>query len=198
MNWLAHLYLSEPTPAARIGNLLPDFAPVASLTGLPPEFQRGIRLHHCIDAYTDCHAITRKSVNRFRPPLRRYGGILTDLFYDHFLARHWSDFSPQPLKDFTRDVYQSFDEVSAQIPPVARERFEQIRAADRLNSYGTIPGIADAVIRIGYRFKRPVDLRDSVYAFEDDYDLFAADFRAFFPDLQARVAEFLRNEPARR
>lgn len=160
--------------------------------GLPEPFQRGIRLHHCIDAFTDSHPITRRCVNRFIPPLRRYGGILADLFYDHFLSRYWADYSQQPLREFTRDVYQSFDEIREVLPEIIRERFSQIRSSDWLNYYGTIEGIGAAVERIGYRFKRPVDLRDAISALRDDYELFAADFREFFPDLQARVAEFQR------
>ena len=35
MNWLAHLYLSEPTPAFRIGNLLPDLAAAPVLSRCP-------------------------------------------------------------------------------------------------------------------------------------------------------------------
>ena len=162
---------------------------------MPEEFQRGIRLHHCIDAFTDSHPITRRSVNRFIPPMRRYGGILADLFYDHFLSRFWSDYSSQPLSEFTREVYASFEGVRAQLPSEVCKRFSQIRKSDWLNCYGTIEGIGRAVERIGFRFKRPVDLRDAISALRDDYELFAADFRAFFPDLQARVAEFLRSEP---
>jgi acyl carrier protein phosphodiesterase len=43
MNWLAHLFLSEPDSAFRIGNLLPDLIPVHTLASLRTEFQRGIR-----------------------------------------------------------------------------------------------------------------------------------------------------------
>jgi hypothetical protein len=90
MNWLAHLFLSDPEPACRIGNLLPDFLSANVLAGLPAAFQRGIAQHRRIDAYTDAHPVFRRSVQRFAPPFRRYGGVLVDIFYDHFLARDWT------------------------------------------------------------------------------------------------------------
>jgi acyl carrier protein phosphodiesterase len=34
MNWLAHLHLSEASPAFRLGNILPDLAPAPELAHL--------------------------------------------------------------------------------------------------------------------------------------------------------------------
>jgi len=84
MNWLSHLYLSEPNPAFRIGNLLPDLAPMSALSDLPSEFLRGIKQHRRIDAFTDSHAIFRRSISRVGPEFRRYGGILVDIFLRSF------------------------------------------------------------------------------------------------------------------
>src|SRR5262245_27969290 len=100
MNWLAHLLLSEPTSAFRIGSLLPDFVRPPLLAGLPIDFQRGIECHRRIDAFTDAHPIVRRSVGRFVPPYRRFAGILVDVFYDHFLARDWTAHASIPLTDF--------------------------------------------------------------------------------------------------
>src|SRR5688572_8345575 len=97
MNWLAHLLLAEPTPQFRLGAILPDLVSMQVLAGLPPDFQRGIRQHRQVDAYTDSHAIFRRSVQRLDPPFRRFGGILVDIFYDHFIARDWQSFSATPL-----------------------------------------------------------------------------------------------------
>jgi acyl carrier protein phosphodiesterase len=35
MNWLAHLYLSEPSAEFRVGNLLPDLTGADKLVDLP-------------------------------------------------------------------------------------------------------------------------------------------------------------------
>src|SRR5688572_426656 len=100
MNWLAHLLLSEPTPEFRIGNLLPDLLPASELQTLSPIFRRGVECHRRIDAFTDTHPVFRRSVARLVPPHRRFGGVLIDLFYDHFLATNWRQYSPIPLDEF--------------------------------------------------------------------------------------------------
>lgn len=187
MNWLAHLYLSEPNPEFRLGNLLADIAPVASLASLPDAFQRGIAQHRRIDAFTDSHPVVRHSIQRLASPFRRFGGILCDVFYDHFLARDWDSYSSQPLSLFAQSVYGSFDAYRSLISPEAYSRLEQMRAGDWLCSYGEPVGVSQALERIGSRLRRPVDLSQSVLVLERDYDSFHSDFKAFFPELSSHI-----------
>jgi len=187
MNWLAHLYLSEPNPACRLGNILPDFLPPAQLAALPADFQRGIVQHRRIDAFTDSHPVVRQSIRRIDPPFRRFGGILCDMFYDHFLARDWSAHSAEPLPDFIRAVYASFDQFRADMPAEACAPLDRMRADDWLGSYRELSGLSIALGRIGRRFRRPVELARSISILEQHYDLFQADFNAFFPELKHHV-----------
>jgi len=158
-----------------------------SLVTLPEDFQRGIQQHRRIDAYTDSHPIVRQSVQRVPPPFRRYGGILTDLFYDHFLARDWPDYSPELLSDFTREIYESFSLHQARLPAEAYAHLERLRSNDWLSAYQEVSGVARALERISARLKRPVNLEAAIFVLEDNYESFHTDFRAFFPDLQIHV-----------
>ena len=187
MNWLAHLYLSEPTPAFRIGNLLPDLMPSAELRHLPPEFHRGMEQHHRIDAFTDAHPVVHRSMRRFEAPHRRYAGILTDVYYDHFLSRAWDVFCPVPLREFVAHFFEGYDYYRAELPAEACTRLEQIRRAGWLCSYGELENVADVLRRMGHRFRKPCDLASSMVAFERHYGDFQADFNEFFPELQAMV-----------
>lgn len=188
MNWLAHLYLSEPTSAFRLGNLLPDLVPTSVLAGLSPEFQAGIQCHRRIDAFTDEHPIFRRSIRRIKPPFQRYGGVLVDIFYDHVLAREWSSYAATPLPEFAAEVYASFETHWAQIPTNVRLRLEAMREANLLCSYREMEGITQALARIGARLRRPIDLAASVPVLKHEYDSFRADFAEFFPQLIAHVA----------
>ncbi len=187
MNWLAHLFLSDPEPACRIGNLLPDFVSAKVLATLPPEFQPGIAQHRRIDAYTDAHPVFRRSVGRFAPPFRRYGGVLVDIFYDHFLARDWPSFTHTPLPDFAAEVYASFDAFQPVLPTEAIVPLRLMRESDWLCSYPQLSGIEKALRRLSGRLRRPFDLAAAVPLFEQSYAHFEADFREFFPQLRADV-----------
>jgi acyl carrier protein phosphodiesterase len=183
MNWLAHLLLSSPSPATRIGSILPDFAGPAELKGLPADFQRGIRLHHQIDAFTDSHPAVRRSVRRIEPPLRRFGGILVDVFYDHFLSVAWSSYAEQELESFVQEVYNSLEDHRGHLPGPVMEVFKKMRAADWLCSYRDIAGVRLTLERISRRLRRPVELAAGVRDLERGYEQFRDDFSVFFPEL---------------
>lgn len=187
MNWLAHLFLSEPTPAFRIGNLLPDLVSAPALSGLPPEFLRGVRQHRRIDAFTDSHAVFRRSVARVKPEFRRFGGILVDIFYDHFLSRDWPSLSPIPLPAFVDEVYASFEIHQHEIPTEAYAHLERMKSANWLCAYGDLGGVSTTLGRIGLRLRRPVPLANAISVLEDDYAGFQDDFAAFFPQVRSHV-----------
>ena len=54
-------------------------------------------LHRRIDSFADTHPAFRRSRGRVSAARRRVAGIMVDMFYDHFLARHWGQFSGQRL-----------------------------------------------------------------------------------------------------
>ncbi|MBB5037152.1 acyl carrier protein phosphodiesterase [Prosthecobacter dejongeii] len=189
MNWLAHLFLSEPCPAFRIGNVLPDLVKQAQLVSLPEAYQRGIRQHRRIDAFTDTHPVVRRSILRLGPEYRRYGGILTDMFYDHFLSLSWASFSPQPLPLFTAEVYASFDDHREMIPAEAHPPLDGMKDENWLGNYGEMEGLADTLRRIGLRFRRPVNLAAAMKVFQQEYAGIQEDFHEFFPALTRHLAE---------
>lgn len=189
MNWLAHLYQSEPSPAFRIGNLLPDLVPASALSGLPPEFLRGVKQHRRIDAFTDAHPVVRRSISRVAPEHRRFGGILIDVFYDHFLAREWHRFSPVPLQAFAAEIYASFDCYRSEIPSEALFHLDHMREGNWLCAYREVEGISAALNRLGLRLRRPVPLENAISVLRDNYDDLHADFSVFFPELISHLGE---------
>jgi acyl carrier protein phosphodiesterase len=187
MNWLAHLFLSEPHPEFRIGNLLPDLVRPPALSGLSSEFLRGMHQHRRIDVFTDSHPIVRRSVARVGPEFRRFGGIFVDIFYDHFLSREWPSFSATPLPVFTHEVYACFARHRHEIPAEAYLHLERMKAENWLSTYGDLHGVVTTLGRIGLRLRRPMSLVEGAAILEADYAGFAADFRAFFPELMSHV-----------
>lgn len=187
MNWLAHLYLSESNAQFRVGNLLPDLASAAQLASLPETYQKGIRCHRQIDRFTDSHPRVRSCVRRFPPPHRRFGGVLTDVYFDHFLARDWADYSTVSLPDFICEIYRDIETCSSVIPAEANRPLQRMREENWLGSYQRIEGVTDILGRIGRRLRQPLDLTDSLPVFQKHETAFLDDFQAFFPELLAHV-----------
>jgi acyl carrier protein phosphodiesterase len=56
-------------------------------------------LHRAIDTFTDAHPVFRESTKvTFR--YHHYAGVIVDVFYDHFLAKNWNNYSDENLEEF--------------------------------------------------------------------------------------------------
>src|SRR3954453_2663939 len=107
MNFLAHLYLSGNDPEIMVGNFLGDFVRGRNLLErYKKNIATGIELHRTIDEFTDTHPIVAQSKNRLREKYRHYAAVIVDIFYDHFLAKNWSEYSSELLPDFADRAYQ--------------------------------------------------------------------------------------------
>ncbi len=184
MNYLAHTWLARHSDEALLGGLLGDFVHgQVALLNWPPEVTQEILLHRRIDRYTDTHpAVT--AVRASFGDLRRYAGIVLDVYFDHLLARDWPRWNDAPLNDFTSRVYRVLDEHRDVLPPRLKRIAPHMAAEDWLGGYrhrdavdGVIRGISTRLSRNGDRLRAclPV-LRD----YESEAD---AAFEAFFPDL---------------
>lgn len=187
MNFLAHLHLAEPTPESRLGNLLGDFVKGRPDDRFSPAIWEGIMLHRRVDVFTDRHPDWKRSRERLRPELRRFAGIVIDVFYDHFLARHWGAFSTggESLDGFVSDCYATFERHRDWLPEETAAVVARMARQDWLRSYGEMAGIGRALDRLSRRSRRLKILKGSVAELEANYAAMEADFLAFYPDLRA-------------
>ena len=194
MNYLAHAFLAGPLSSDRVGGIAGDFVrgPLDPLPpGIGPLLGAGLVLHRRIDAYADTHPAFQRSRARVSARRRRVGGIMVDLFYDHFLAVHWTglakDLSGESeLECFTANTYRLIATHSEPLPPAFREVFTRMAAQDWLVSYRDPASVALALDRIGeYRLRQPNQLKGAGEELLENYAGFEEDFMAFLPDALA-------------
>ena len=184
MNYLAHLYFAEDTPESRVGNLMADF--VRGPVDRQPyngAVMRGMRSHVAVDRYTDGHDVVRESKALVSPSRRRFAGIIVDICYDHYLARHWTDFSDEPFSAFIERTYGSLSAYRGVMPPVLSRVIRHMVRHDWLHGYREIAGIGRALDGLSMRIRRPNTLAGSVEELEANYDEMEGHFLRFFPDL---------------
>ncbi|MBI2312778.1 MAG: DUF479 domain-containing protein [Betaproteobacteria bacterium] len=191
MNFLAHAVLAGPDASHRLGGVLGDFVKGPLPAGLPPAVAVGVQLHRRIDSFADGHDAFRQSRARVSPERRRVSGIMIDLFYDHFLARHWERYSAQPLEEFAAEIYALMAAHAGLMPPRLAEMFPLMRKYDWLSSYRSVEAVGRALDRIAVRrLTRPNTLAGSAAELEARYREFEDDFLAFFPDARAFAEAF--------
>jgi acyl carrier protein phosphodiesterase len=188
MNWLAHILLSKPNVENRLGNLLGDLVKGKDIEKLNYNLRQGIDRHYAIDKFTDSHTIVKNSKRRINKDYSRFGGILIDVFYDHFLAKNWRLYSDSILSNFTTEIYNSFQDYKGEIPQSARQIVQQMIEEDWLTSYQSFDGIENALKRIDNRIKirmgNHINLVSAVATLEQEYINLEQDFCSFFPELQ--------------
>lgn len=191
MNWLAHLFLSESNVESRLGNLLADIVKGADRQILNFQIQRGIECHQVIDKFTDNHIVVQRSKERIDSNYRRFSGVLVDIFYDHFLAKNWSDYSNITLDEFTAEIYESFQAYQGQIPAIVSAVINRVATEDWLGSYRSVVGVENTLARISKRISRKLNrsfiLTDAISDLTTHYDAFEQDFQEFFPELFSHV-----------
>jgi acyl carrier protein phosphodiesterase len=187
MNYLAHAFLSRSSPELLIGGLLGDFVKGRErLQQYSPAVCAGIRLHRAIDRYTDAHAIVHASCALISPARRRFAAILVDVFYDHFLARHWTRYAELPLEDFSQYVYATLLPGIAGYPERLQRILPRMAADDWLASYaeiGSVDAALQGIARRFRRFPRAAVLADGVQELLHHYAALEQQFLEFFPEL---------------
>ena len=197
MNFLAHLFLSGSPALATyadvlLGNFIADSVPGRQLENYPPAVQAGIRLHRAIDAYTDQHPVVRRSTQRLRQAgYGKYAGVISDMFLDHFLARSFSEFSPEILAVFTQRVYALLTARQAEMPPRVQHFLPHLTQHNWLLHYAEPEGIARALGGLSRRATAGSGMETAVKELQANYAAYEADFREFFPQLQRYVAKEL-------
>lgn len=193
MNWLAHAFLSKPNIAFRVGNILPDLTSITELKKFPPPIQEGIICHKAIDIFTDAHPIVKCSMSRLPANYKRYGGILTDVFYDHFLAKNWSNYSNISLNSFTDEFGSDLQLLESELPKEIFNLFQRILRNNIFESYRDISGVTLALQRIDLRLRRPANLEKAIIILENHYDTYEAEFIEFFQALQKHIQPYITN-----
>ncbi len=187
MNWLAHLFLSEPKVEDRLGNILADIVKGKDRKKLSPRFNKGIECQLLVDSFTDTHLIVKHSKKIISPEYKRYSGLLVDIFYDHLLARNWSNYSQFSLSQFNQEIYESFLKNLDGVPEKARKIITQTIDEEWLGSYYHISGIEKALIRIKKRLSPKHNdlfvIEDFIEQIELQYSQFERDFKIFFPEI---------------
>jgi len=191
MNWLAHVFLSEPDVQFQLGNLLADVVRGPQRDAMSANFVRGASCHKAIDAFTDAHPIVKRSRARVSSERRRFSGVLVDVFYDYFLARNFERYSSVALDAYTSAFYAGVRAHPTPLPADAQTLLERIIRHDLLASYARVEGVERALNRISIyltsRWHKQFALERGVADLLAHEAALAADFHEFFPALQAHV-----------
>lgn len=191
MNFLAHAYLSFGQEEILVGNLVADFVKGKELHQFSRGIQIGILLHREIDVFTDTHPLVKAGQSYLRPKFRHYSSVITDIFFDYFLAKNWNTYSNTPLEEFTINTYSIVEKHLPELPLQFGEVFYWMKSQNWLLNYREIEGIQRTLNGMTRRAKFDSKMNESVSILLEKENEFELIFFAFFKDLETFAKEKL-------
>jgi acyl carrier protein phosphodiesterase len=184
MNFLAHAHLSGKNEKILLGNLIADSVKGDASKNYNGNILKGIILHRKIDTYTDNHPVHKHSRDLIRYPYGKYSGIVIDIFYDHFLAKHWKHYSNEPLKHFTKNVYKILTKNFFLLPPRSKRILPFMMGQDWLANYAHFKGLDNIFYGMDKRTGFRSGMKEATSVLKEHYTLLENDFKAFYSDLE--------------
>ena len=184
MNFLAHIYLSGEDDFVKIGNFMADSIRGSQYLDYPNSLQKGILLHRHIDSFTDAHPIYRKSKHRLHEKYGHYSGVIMDIFYDHFLAKNWANYSNKKLEEYADEFYQLLKDNYDLLTDKIQGMMPYMIARNWLVSYASISGLEMILFQMDHRTKNRVAMQEAIVELQEFYLEFETEFTLFFEELQ--------------
>ncbi len=147
-------------------------------------------LHRAVDRFTDSHPIFLASKKFLSPERKRFAGIIVDVFFDHFLAHNWQQFSPIKLDRFISEIHLLLERRGDWLTPELQALVPRMEAENWLGTYATIEGLALTFRRISTRR----DFLTPLVGAEEDltahYQSFSRAFLEFYPEIMSYAQKF--------
>ena len=191
MNYLAHAYLSGKDEGILVGNFIADAVKGKTMNDFSDDVRRGIILHRFIDEFTDSHSLHKASRAKLHQRYGHYSGVIVDIYYDHFLAKNWQDYSNITLAEYTAWLYQSLEKNMAILPDRIKYMLQYMIPQNWLLNYAHLEGISRVLGGMASRAKFNSQMEHGVEELEIHYDEFEMEFSQFFPQLKEFVLDKL-------
>ena len=183
MNYLAHIYLSGESDEVILGNFIGDYVKGSKYREYPEKVAYGIRLHRSIDLFTDQHQDVKKCIEMLKPEYGRYAGIVVDIFFDHFLAANWNQYSAYTLREFSKHAHAVFLSNFRLLPFRVKQFLPFLIQHKRLESYAKVERLHEVLEIMSRRTSLPAKSEWAIQVLIQEYDQFEALFQSFFPEM---------------
>jgi acyl carrier protein phosphodiesterase len=183
MNFLAHLYLSGNDEMVMVGNFIADHVKGQTWQSYPDGIKKGIQLHRYIDEFTDHHPEVEKSKSLLRPDFNKYTPVICDIYYDHFLAASWSQYSTVDIEEYSKRIYELLHRYESYLPERTKAMMVYMERDNWLKNYATLQGLDRALKGMSRRAKFENNMHKAADFLEMNYSAFKKHFNAFFPEL---------------
>ena len=179
MNFLAHIFLSGDNKNVALGNLIGDMVKGRAYENYEAEIKTGLLLHRAIDEYTDKHPLFLHSKELIKPYFRRYAGVVTDIYYDYFLAKNWEKYKQSELQSYVNEIYILLIKKYRILPARAQRIVPIMIIRNWLGSYGNQARLHQIFLGMHRRTLQRGDMHRAVEILNKHHEKLEEDFTSF-------------------
>jgi acyl carrier protein phosphodiesterase len=184
LNYLAHIFLSGKDSGLQIGNFIGDFVKGSQFNDFPEGIRNGIILHRKIDHFTDNHEIVKETIAFLRPNFGRYSGIISDMYFDYFLAINFSKYSGgKSLNQFAYRFYFYVLIKYKYLPDRVKSFIFHFIFTNRLSSYSSLDGLKNSLEIMSRHKVKAIHPQKTIDFLIENQTYLEQQFHLFFPDL---------------
>jgi acyl carrier protein phosphodiesterase len=184
------MYLSCSDDYLLFSNYLADMLTHKEVGALPSKYQKGIELHKLIDSFTDQNEDVRVVNKLLHPYVGKYAPVASDVIFDYYLARNWSDFHNLTLEDFCTKTYSIITRQIGTAPLKVKEITHRMIDDNFLQKYTTKEGLRFVFEKMNKRARFEVDFLKTLEAIEKEDKKINQLFLTFFPLMINEVKVF--------
>lgn len=192
MNYLAHLFLARDDGASLAGNLAGDFVKGPLGDRFLPAIRDGIANHRRVDAFTDSHPEVARFRRLLAPEFGHYSRIISDVFFDHFLAAEWERWSDEPLEAFLARAFALMDPHVPSMPERLAAVYPRMRDGRWFRSYAEEPAIERTLAHLSSRLSRKPRLELAMTTLRSERSELREAWEAFFREAIEELAPWRR------
>jgi len=149
----------------------------------PIDIQKGILLHRAIDTFTDAHPLFRQSTKKLHSRYHHYAGVIVDMYYDHFLAKNWTNYHSENLTNYTANFYQSLTDNFHLLTLKTQNLLPYMVEYNWLVNYQSIQGLERILSQMDHRTKNQSLMRFATEELVAHYDEFESEFSLFYKEV---------------
>ncbi|GAB4176314.1 MAG: acyl carrier protein phosphodiesterase [Calditrichia bacterium] len=184
MNFLAHLAVGHITNTSPSGNLAADFFKGDTYLQLPEVIRKGILMHRFVDSFGHQDPAYQAANRLLQNDWGKISGILSDLLFDHFLAKRWVDYFPKMnYHQFITRQYSLLWEDKSYYDDHIIYFLTKLIEQNWLGKYPSIEGMNQIMNQFSHRKSFLAPLKEGVQALTMHYREFDYYCSVFFPSL---------------
>lgn len=190
MEILLNAFFSYQDPEIMVGSFLGAGYVNNRHNGFSSNLERGQLISLSIDNFIEKNPVCQNSILLLTPKYRKYSNRILRLYYDHFLARSWENYSDIPYQTFCDEIVEVMKSHNDLFPYKPKRVANRIIRKNLVLSLRTINGLNEYIKDMTRYNSYNALIQESVGDLVKNYDSFSKDFHLLFPEMIKECAPF--------